>query len=162
STGIRPQTQCHASAPTACAKLWCFVMAKGADAGLVQAWRTNNTVNIALMQQIAPTLWRAEIPGIPKRTIRAVAAHVHNSRCSWIKTLGTEHGIIAPARVNHHRVAPSALVAALERSGAGIEALLRLGLANDGVVPPSRRYVWRNLPLDVTHVLTYFVAHEAH
>jgi len=29
-------------------------------------------------------------------------------------------------------------------------------------VPPSRGYVWRNLSLDVGHVLTYFVAHEAH
>jgi uncharacterized damage-inducible protein DinB len=26
----------------------------------------------------------------------------------------------------------------------------------------SKGYVWRNLPLDVGHVLTYFVAHEAH
>jgi uncharacterized damage-inducible protein DinB len=29
-------------------------------------------------------------------------------------------------------------------------------------VPPSKGYVWRNLSLDVGHVLTYFVAHEAH
>jgi uncharacterized damage-inducible protein DinB len=29
-------------------------------------------------------------------------------------------------------------------------------------VPPTKAYVWRNLPLDVPHVLTYFVAHEAH
>ena len=29
-------------------------------------------------------------------------------------------------------------------------------------MPPSKAYVWRNLPLDVPHVLTYFVAHEAH
>jgi uncharacterized damage-inducible protein DinB len=29
-------------------------------------------------------------------------------------------------------------------------------------VPPSKAYVWRNLPLDVGHVLTYFAAHEAH
>jgi uncharacterized damage-inducible protein DinB len=43
-----------------------------------------------------------------------------------------------------------------------MEALLALGLASDGHVPPSRRYVWRNLNLDVGHVLTYFVAHEAH
>jgi uncharacterized damage-inducible protein DinB len=132
------------------------------DAGLVRAWRTNNSVNVALVQQITPSLWSAEIPGIPKRTIRAIAAHLHNSRCSWIKTLGTEHGITAPARVDHHRVAAKALAAALGRSSAGIEGLLRLGLANDGVVPPSRRYVWRNLPLDVAHVLSYFVAHEAH
>jgi uncharacterized damage-inducible protein DinB len=30
------------------------------------------------------------------------------------------------------------------------------------VLPPSKGYVWRNLPLDVGHVLAYFVAHEAH
>jgi uncharacterized damage-inducible protein DinB len=29
-------------------------------------------------------------------------------------------------------------------------------------VPPSKGYFWRNLALDVGHVLTYFVAHEAH
>ena len=44
----------------------------------------------------------------------------------------------------------------------GIEALLELGLAAGGHVPPSKAYVWRNLPLDVPHVLTYFVAHEGH
>jgi uncharacterized damage-inducible protein DinB len=29
-------------------------------------------------------------------------------------------------------------------------------------VPPSKAYVRRNLPLDVLHVLTYFIAHEGH
>jgi uncharacterized damage-inducible protein DinB len=69
---------------------------------------------------------------------------------------------MAPARVDHHRVAPRQLVAALKRSSTGIEALLKLGFASQGRVPPSRGYVWRNLSLDVGHVLTYFVAHEAH
>ena len=54
------------------------------------------------------------------------------------------------------------LLSALRRSGAGIEALLQLGVAAGGCVPPSKGYVWRNLPLDVAHVLTYFVAHEGH
>jgi uncharacterized damage-inducible protein DinB len=76
--------------------------------------------------------------------------------------LGREHGLAAPPRVDHNRVAPRQLVAALRRSSAGIEALIELGLASEGQVPPSRGYVWRNLSLDVTHVLTYFVAHEAH
>ncbi len=43
-----------------------------------------------------------------------------------------------------------------------MEALLKLGLDSQGRVPPSRGYVWRNLSLDVGHVLTYFVGHEAH
>ena len=59
-------------------------------------------------------------------------------------------------------MAPAQLLAALKRSARGIEALLELGLAAGSEIPPSRRYVWRNLPLDVGHVLTYFVAHEAH
>ncbi len=54
------------------------------------------------------------------------------------------------------------LLAALKRSGRGIEALLELGLASGGEIPAAKAYVWRNLPLDVGHVLAYFVAHEAH
>lgn len=91
-----------------------------------------------------------------------IAAHLHNARCMWVKTLGREHGMTAPARVDHRRVTPPQLVAALKRSSKGIEALLELGLASEGRVPPSNGYVWRNLSLDVDHVLTYFVAHEAH
>ncbi|MDB4878490.1 MAG: DinB family protein [Gemmatimonadetes bacterium] len=43
-----------------------------------------------------------------------------------------------------------------------MESLIRLGVRQGGQVPPTAAYVWRNLPLDVGHVLSYFVAHEAH
>ena len=135
-----------------------------ADVGdsVIQAWRTNNAVNVWLVERVPRVLWSSDVPGIPRRSIRRVAAHLHNSRCRWIKTLGTEHDIFAPASVDFLRVSPRSLVRALERSSRGIEALLRLGLEHDGVVPPSRAYAWRNLPLDVGHVLAYFVAHEGH
>ena len=107
-------------------------------------------------------LWEVVVPGAPQRTIRAIAAHLHNARCMWVKTLGREHGISAPLRVDHRRVARRQLVAALKRSSNGIEALLKLGVASGGEVPASRDYAWRNLSLDVGHVLTYFVAHEGH
>jgi hypothetical protein len=64
--------------------------------------------------------------------------------------------------VDQRSVTPRQLVAALKRSSRGIAALLGLGAGHGGQVPPSRAYVWRNLALDVEHVLTYFVAHEAH
>jgi len=80
----------------------------------------------------------------------------------WLKTLGQEHGIEIPASVDRRSVAQRELLAALERSAKGIEALLELGIAAGGYVPPSKGYVWRNLSLDVPHVLTYFVAHEGH
>ena len=129
---------------------------------ILSAWETNNRVNVYLIQQIASPLWAANVPGVPRRTIRMIAAHVHNARCQWIKTLGREHGIRAPVRVDQRTVSRRALIAALERSSRGLRAILQLGLDSGGVVPPSKAYVWRNLPLDVGHVLTYFVAHEAH
>ena len=131
-------------------------------AGLVSAWQTSNRVTMGLIESLPPALWDVAVPGAPQRTIRAIAAHLHNARCSWVKTLGREHGITTPARIDHRRVTPRQVVAALKRSSAGIEGLLELGFAAGGQLPPSKGYVWRNLSLDVGHVLTYFVAHEAH
>lgn len=131
-------------------------------ASILGAWRTTNQVNRFLIEQLPATLWNARIPGAPLRTVRNIAAHLHNSRCRWIKTLGREHGIVAPPFVDLRRVSRRQLVAALERSSRGIEAILQLGLEAGGQVPPSKGYVWRNLPLDVGHVLGYFVAHEGH
>ena len=129
---------------------------------IVPAWRTNHRATLRFVARLPLALWAAEIPGVPRRTIRQIAAHLHNARCRWIRTLGREHGVRAPARVDQHSVTPRQLVAALGPSGEGIEALLRLGVARGGELPPSRGYTWRNLPLDVGHVLTYFSAHEAH
>jgi uncharacterized damage-inducible protein DinB len=132
------------------------------SASLLAAWRTNNRVTAALVERLPPELWALRVPGEPQRTVRSIAAHLHNARCLWVKTLGREHGIAPPARVDHRRVTPRQLAAAFGRSSAAVEALLALGVANEGRIPPSKGYVWRNLALDVGHVLTYLVAHEAH
>ena len=129
---------------------------------LLAAWRTNNRVTVELIERLPPELWHVRVPGAPHRTIRSIAAHVHNARCGWINTLGSEHGIDVPDEVDRHGVTRRQLVAALRRSSAGMESLLELAFAHDDTIPPSKRYVWRNLALDAGHVLTYFVAHEAH
>lgn len=131
-------------------------------ATMLNAWRTNSRVTTQLIERLPPKVWDLAVPRAPRRTIRVIAAHMHNARCNWLKTLGREHGIETPTRVDQRRVTRRQLVAALKRSSAGMEALLQLGFASDGVVPPSKGYAWRNLSLDVGHVLTYFVAHEAH
>lgn len=128
---------------------------------LLSAWRTNNRVTIDLIERLPPELWRTTIPGIPQRTIRAIAAHLHNARCRWIQTLGREHGVAVPARVDQHRATAKQVVAALKRSGKGMEALFALA-SDAGELPPSKGYVWRNLSLDLGHVVTYFIAHDAH
>lgn len=126
------------------------------------AWNTSSRVTDYLIQQIPAALWSAAVPHVPSRTIRAVAAHLHNARCRWIKTLGSEHGIVAPTRVDHRSVTRPQLRAALKRSTRGIAALLEMGCRQGGRIPASKAYVWRNLQLDVGHVLSYFVAHDAH
>lgn len=129
---------------------------------LCSAWRTNNRLTVFLIQQLPSALWASLVPGAPRRTIRMLAAHLHNSRCRWLRTLGQEFGIAVPRMVDRHKVGRPELSRALDRSGRGILRLLVLGCERGGRIPPSSTYVWRNLPLDVGHVLSYFVAHEAH
>lgn len=129
---------------------------------IVAAWRTNNRVTVYLFEHLAREVWVAPVPGAPRRTIRMIAGHIHNARCMWIKTLGQEHGIAVPRGVDRYKVGRAELIRALQRSSAGIISLLRLGCNQGGTIPGSSSYVWRNLPLDVGHVLSYFIAHEGH
>jgi len=130
---------------------------------IIGAWRTNCRVTDYLVEGLPADLWDAAIPGItPRRTIRTLVAHLHNARARWIRTLGQPHGISVPALVDLRKVNRRELLTALEKSGKGIEAILTLGLESGGTVPPTPLYTWRNLPLDVGHVLMYFSSHEAH
>ena len=129
---------------------------------ILDAWRTNNRVTTLLVGAIPAALWDTAIPGTPRKTFRMMASHIHNSRRAWIRTLGLPHGIPVPAAVDRFRVTRTQLVRALGRSGRGIAALLAFGIEQGGQIPPTPKYVWRNLPLDVGHVLAYFVAHEGH
>lgn len=136
-------------------------MPRDSEAGrlLIAAWRTNNRVTMYLIENLPSQLWPKVVPGAPRRTVRMLAAHIHNGRCMWIKMLGARHGISVPRTVDARRVRPPELLRALSRSSAGIIELLELGVARGGEVP---RAAWQNFPTDLAHFLTYFVAHEAH
>ncbi len=112
-----------------------------------------------LFEHLPPELWSRTVPGVPRRTVRMIAAHIHNARCMWIKMMGGRHGIAIPRTVDPRRVRASELLPALSRSSEGIVKLLQLGIARGGVVP---RAAWQNFPTDLAHFLTYFVAHEGH
>lgn len=129
---------------------------------ILDAWRTNCRVTCFLVEALPDELWGVTIPGSPLRTVRMLLGHLHNVRARWTRTLGQPHGIRVPALVDLRRVNRRQLLAALARSDKAIEAILALGLDSGGRVPPTPAYTWRNLPLDVGHVLTYFVGHEAH
>ena len=129
---------------------------------ILAAWSTSNRITLYLFEHLPPDLWAANVPGAPRRTIRMIAGHIHNARCMWIKALGQPHGIPVPASVDRRRVGARQLLPALRRSGNGITRLLQLGCEHGGTIPATRSYAWRNLPLDVGHVLGYFIAHEGH
>jgi uncharacterized damage-inducible protein DinB len=129
------------------------------EQALIAAWHTNQRVTTYLIENLPRELWSMNIPGSPRRTIRMLAAHIHNVRCMWIKMIGAGHGIAVPRTVDGRTVRPSELTRALARSSAGIVALIRLGVERGGSVPAA---AWQNFPTDMVHFLNYFVAHEAH
>ncbi len=134
----------------------------GLDDSIRRAWRTNARATELLVERIPESLWGAAIPAYPRKTVQVLAAHIHNARSRWIKTLGVPHGIARPPLVDQRRVSRAGLVRALRRSERAMTELLELALERGGAIPPTKAYVWRNLPLDVGHVLAYFVAHEGH
>ena len=116
-------------------------------------------MTVYLIENLPPELWSEKVPGSPRKTVRNLAAHIHNTRCMWIKMIGAKHGVAVPKNVDVNKVRPAELVRALECSSKGIIDLIKLGVARGGNVPAA---AWQNFPTDVVHFLSYFVAHEAH
>ena len=126
---------------------------------VIAAWRTNNRATTYLVERLPAAVWSMPVPGVPRLTVGMIAAHIHNSRCSWIRSIGARHGVKVPPLVDLRRVRPKELVRALARSSRGIIALIELGIARGGRVP---RATWQNFPTDLEHFLSYFAAHEGH
>src|SRR5580765_7919973 len=71
---------------------------------ILDTWRSSNRVTVFLVEHLPPELWAAAVPGAPRRTVRMIAGHLHNARCSWIKILGQELGVTVPRSVDRRRV----------------------------------------------------------
>ena len=127
--------------------------------GLIDAWHTSHRVTTYLIENLPLELWSQTVPGVPRRTVRMLAAHLHNTRCMWIKMIGAQHGVAVPRTVDGRKVKPAGLLRALKRSNEGMVDLIRLGIARGGAIPAA---AWQNFPTDMVHFLSYFVAHEAH
>lgn len=123
--------------------------------GVLATWQTSSRVTAFLIESLPDEVWRAKIPGAPRRTVRMIAGHLHNCRCMWVKSLGKGHGLAVPLGVDRHRVSRRQLLAALTKSGRAIGELLEVGLANGGHLNGFS-------PPEVTHFLAYHVAHEGH
>ena len=131
----------------------------GSGRAIIAAWRTNNRATTYLVEQLPAAIWSSPVPGISRLTVGMIAAHIHNSRCGWIRSIGARHGVKVPRPVDLRRVRPKQLLLALSRSSKGMISLIELGIAHGGRVP---RATWQNFPTDLEHFLSYFAAHEGH
>jgi uncharacterized damage-inducible protein DinB len=126
---------------------------------LVAVWETSNRVTEFLFENLPNVLWTEQVPGAPHRTIKMIAGHIHNARCMWLKMIGKQYGVKQPNSVDRRRVTRTALLRALKQSNKSIVELIKEEASSDGV---KMKIPWSNIPADITHFITYLIAHEAH
>ncbi|HTY37804.1 MAG TPA: DinB family protein [Bacteroidota bacterium] len=127
---------------------------------VVTVWRTSSRVTEFFIENLPSDLWEQRIPGMPRKTVRMLAGHIHNARCMWVKMIGRNYGIKPPGSVDRLHVTRRGVLAALRQSDRAIAALLAIGARHRGnlkIIGP-----WMNVPSDAPHFMAYLVAHEAH
>ena len=121
---------------------------------LLEAWRTNNRINLYLLDNISEAGFACTLSKRGGRGVAGQFAHMHNVRVWHLekRTKDLAEGLATfPAKVAPTR---KELKAALMASGAAVETFL----ADLAAGKPKRRGFKRGIPTS----LAYFVAHESH
>lgn len=128
------------------------------------AWRICNRATLLLVDSLPEALWPLALPSAPRRSVRNLAAHLHNSRRLWMTSLARgPAGPPLPRRVEPNRATRDQVVAALRESGERIHQLLAIGLDNGGDFPAvASPFIYGAMPRDVALFTAYAGAHEAH
>jgi len=127
---------------------------------LLETWKTTSQVTVYLVKNIPPELWNNGIPGYPRKTIGMLAIHLHNARCMWVKSIEKEKLGKGLTRINPNTGTRKQVMIALNLSSKAMLNVLGHCIDKGGQLPSKP--AWLNFPNDVMHLLTYFVAHEAH
>lgn len=126
-----------------------------AAAALLTAFATNNRINIYLIRNIPDEAWRAVPPGGKGRDIGSMAAHIHNVRLMWLKSVQSpDNATPLPQKLDSETVTKEQTVSALEESCAALEESIRGALRTDGRV--------KGFKPDVCSFAAYLFAHEGH
>lgn len=76
----------------------------------VDTWRINRRITTFLVQNLPPAIWASALPGSPRRTVRGIAARLHNSRRLWMRSLAAGTTIPIPRAVDPRAVTRRDLV----------------------------------------------------
>lgn len=117
-------------------------------------WQINNHVTVSLVKVLPAAIWPEKMPGYEQKTVRMLAAHLHNIRCRWLKHFARKWDLEVPAPVDHHNIPRKDLVTALNGSSRVMLTLLKAGLQNNNKLP--------GYSLSAVHFTHYMIAHEAH
>jgi uncharacterized damage-inducible protein DinB len=122
------------------------------EAELLETWAIANRIDIYLLDAI-PEGGLAANGNPGKRTVFQLFVHIHNVRLMWLKSAAPD--LLARVEKLEGADGTAAQVrAALEASGAAIEALLRFAIANGGRVKGFKPHV--------TAFAGYLIAHDAY
>jgi hypothetical protein len=66
---------------------------------LVNVWRKSDDVTTFLLENLPDEIYPEKVPRSPRRNIRMIAGHIHNSRCMWIEMIGERHGITGERKI---------------------------------------------------------------
>jgi uncharacterized damage-inducible protein DinB len=134
-----------------------------ADESILNAWRINNRVSSFLVESIPTPLWQSALPEQPRRTVRSIAAHLHNCRRLWLRSLGIGAGVKLPVPVDRAEASQSDIADALNESGRQVGFMIEAAIRNEGRFPAvSNRFVYGAIPADAVLFVGYALSHEAH
>jgi uncharacterized damage-inducible protein DinB len=118
---------------------------------LQKAFRTNNRINLYLIENLPAPAWREKPPDGKGRTIAAIIAHMHNVRVMWLKAAKAEE---IPDQLDRASVTPDQAIRGLQISGRALESTIIRAMATNGRI--------KNFRPDVAGFIGYLIAHDAH
>ncbi len=121
---------------------------------LIEAWRTNNRINLLLIDRISAEGMNCTLSKRGGRGVAGEFAHMHNNRCWQVEKRAKEHAGDLEIFPTGAVPTKAALKKALKASANAVEALLV------GVL--EKRPKHRGFKKGLFTTLSYFVAHEAH
>ncbi len=123
------------------------------DEPLVETWAIHNRINLYLLDAIPDEALGLKLND-KSRSVWDLFAHLHNVRLMWLKPAAPEL-LAGLEKIETKDVGDrKQLRAALEASGAAIEALLRKAVASGGKVKQFKPHA--------TAFLGYLISHESH
>ena len=123
---------------------------------LLRAFDINQRINEYLLYEgLSDAAWSAEPPGGKGRTIRAIAAHMHNVRGMWLKATGAA---VVTAKLDKDSCTRAQAIKALTASHAALREVLEQSLSADA----SQQGKIKGFKPDVAAFVGYLIAHDAH